>query len=395
MSSVNITDRETCEKADAEDELRHFREEFVIPSGVIYLDGNSLGARPSATSANFSKVIEQEWGIGLIRSWNDAHWFDLPVNLGDKLGRLIGSENGETVISDTTSVNLFKVLMASINIQKIDHPDRRIIVVERDNFPTDLYIVEGIVKFLDQGYELRYADDTNFKETIRADTVLVILSHVNYRTGNMFDMKDISEHARSQGVHTIWDLAHSIGAVPVDLNASGADFAVGCTYKYLNGGPGSPAFLWVKKIHQTRAWQPLSGWWGHEKPFDMSEYYKPYNGIRRYLCGTQCIPAYYLIECGIDIALKADIALLRRKSLKLSDLLIHLVENRLSKYGLKLVTSRDHNKRGSHISFQHPKSYQLIAALIKQGIIGEWVIENIFIFFKPYFYLKLLYRRLS
>ncbi|OWY38211.1 kynureninase [Xenophilus sp. AP218F] len=365
--------REDCLQADQRDPLAPFRRQFDLPEGVIYLDGNSLGVLPATAQARSAEAIAREWGQGLVRSWNDAGWFELPTRLGDKLAPLIGAAPGETVVTDTTSLNLFKALAAALRIQQREQPKRRVIVSERDNFPTDLYMAEGMIEFLQQGYQLRLIDeDLPLEQALDDDAAVLMLSHVNYRTGHLYDMADVTRKARERGALTIWDLAHSAGAVPVALNEAGADFAVGCTYKYLNGGPGSPAFIWVARRHQDQFWQPLSGWWGHARPFEMETGYQPAQGIRRYLCGTQPIVSLALVECGLDIARQADMAALRQKSLALTDLFIQLVNERCGEHPLTLITPLEHARRGSHVSFRHPQGYAVMQALIARGVIGDY-----------------------
>nr|WP_294866468.1 kynureninase [uncultured Pseudogulbenkiania sp.] len=365
--------REACLAADRHDPLAALKHQFDLPAGVIYLDGNSLGVLPKAARARSAEVIDQEWGVGLIRSWNTASWFDLPARLGDKLARLIGANGGEVVVTDTTSLNLFKSLAAALRIQQQDHPERRVIVSERDNFPTDLYMIQGMIDLLQQGYQLRLIDEaTPLEAALGDDVAVLLLSHVNYRTGYLYDMAATTALAHRHGILTLWDLAHAAGAVPVDLNGAEADFAVGCTYKYLNGGPGSPAFIWVAARHQDRFWQPLSGWWGHQRPFAMATDYQPASGIRRFLCGTQPIVSMSLIECGLDVALQADMTAIRDKSLALTDLFIELVEQRCADHPLTLVTPREHARRGSHVSFSHPQGFAVMQALIARGVIGDY-----------------------
>ncbi len=367
------TTRNECLAADQTDPLRPCRDEFLLPEGVIYLDGNSLGPRPRTALERAREVIEQEWGTGLIRSWNTAGWFELPARLGNKLAGLIGASRDEVVITDTTSLNLFKSLAAALRLQREDAPERKVIVTERDNFPTDIYIAEGIIEFLDQGYELRLLDEhLSLSDALDGDVAVVALSHVNYRTGTMYDMKAVTSLVHGRGGLIVWDLAHSAGAVPVALGAAEADFAVGCTYKYLNGGPGSPAFIWVSPRYQERFWQPLSGWWGHARPFAMEDAYEPAGGIQRYLCGTQPIASMAMVECGLDIALAADMDAVRRKSLALTDLFINLVEARCGNHPLELITPLDHAIRGSHVSYRHPEGYAVMQALIARGIIGDY-----------------------
>jgi len=365
--------RQACLQADQQDPLAPLKAHFEIPAGVLYMDGNSLGMLPKTAAARSAQVIQQEWGQGLIRSWNDAGWFELPARLGDKLGRLIGADAGQVVVTDTTSLNLFKSLAAAIRIQQHAAPQRKIIVSERDNFPTDLYMIQGMIDLLQQGYEMRLVDENlPLEQALDESVAVLLLSHVNYRTGHMYDMREVTAQAHAQGALTIWDLAHSAGAVPVDLTSSNADFAVGCTYKYLNGGPGSPAFIWVAPRHTDQFWQPLSGWWGHQRPFDMAVTYEPAGGIRRYLCGTQPIVSLSLVECGLDISLQADMNEVRKKSLALTDLFITLVERRCAQHPLTLVTPREHAHRGSHVSLRHPHGYAVMQALIARGVIGDY-----------------------
>ncbi|TWP37948.1 kynureninase [Leekyejoonella antrihumi] len=380
VSTTQSVDRQSCAAADARDDLMHFKDRFDLPSDVIYLDGNSLGALPVGALERAQEVITAEWGNGLIRSWNTAGWFDLPRRLGDKLGRLIGARAGETVVTDSTSLNLFKTIAAGIRMQQVDHPVRRVILTERDNFPTDIYVAQGISDFLnstldDTGnrYEVRLLDDElPLEDALDESVAVVALSHANYRTGSLWDMAEVTAMAHERGAVVIWDLCHSAGAVPIDLTAAGADFAIGCTYKYLNGGPGSPAFIWVNPRHQERFWQPLSGWWGHADPFAMADAYAPAEGISRFLCGTQPITSMAMIEPGLDMFLEADMSRLRAKSLELTDLFIELVEQRCGDHPLELITPRDHDRRGSHVSFRHPDGYPVMNALIARGVIGDY-----------------------
>jgi kynureninase len=370
-----MTTRNDCLERDAQDPLATLRDEFDLPAGVIYLDGNSLGARPKAALARAQQVIAQEWGHDLIRSWNSAGWFEMPKRLGNLLAPLIGAADGEVVVTDTTSVNLFKALAAALTMQAADpeRAGRRLIVTERSNFPTDIYMAQGLTSWLDRGYSLRLIDSPDeLPAVIGDDVAVVMLTHVNYRTGYQYDMQATSALAHATGALIVWDLAHSAGAVPVALNADGADLAVGCTYKYLNGGPGAPAFIWVPKRHQERFRQPLSGWWGHAAPFAMAPDFKPADGIARALCGTQPIVSLALVECGLDLHRKTDMAAIRAKSLALTDLFIELVEARCAAHPLGLVTPREHAQRGSHVSFTHPHGYAVMQALIARGVIGDY-----------------------
>jgi kynureninase len=362
-----------CLKLDQEDSIAHLRDQFHLPPGVIYLDGNSLGAQPKAAMARAQQVIQQEWGNDLIGSWNSAGWFDLPSRLGDLLAPLIGANPAEVVVTDTTSINLFKALAAALQIQEKKNSHKKIIVSERNNFPTDLYMVQGLTEWLDLGYELLLVDNPEqLKSAINKDAAVVLLTQVNYRSGEMLDMQSLTAHAHSHGVLTIWDLCHSAGAVPVDLNGNRADFAVGCTYKYLNGGPGAPAFIWVAERHIANFNHPLSGWWGHANPFAMQANFIPTASIRRALCGTQPIISLALVETGLEIFKQTDMAAIRKKSLALTDLFMQLIDEQCAAHGLKLITPKIHAQRGSQVSYMHPHAYPLIQALIKRGIIGDY-----------------------
>ena len=296
--------REDALALDAADPLAHLREQFAIPAGLIYLDGNSLGVMPKATPARVQQVVTQEWGVGLIGSWNSSGWMELAPRIGDKIARLIGAKPGECVAADSTSVNLFKVLNAALSITRADDPKRTRIVSERSNFPTDLYIAEATAA--ERGCELVLAGSPEAIPTLLDERCAVLmLTHVNYSDGRMHDMAALTKVAHDAGALALWDLAHSAGAVPVDLSGSGADFAVGCGYKYLNGGPGAPAFVWVAPKHAERFWQPLAGWMGHAAPFEFTPGYRPAPGIRRYLCGTPAVISLAALECGVDTVLAA------------------------------------------------------------------------------------------
>jgi kynureninase len=369
----NLSDAQALDAADV---LAPLREQFDIPSGLIYLDGNSLGVLPRSTAARVQRVVQHEWGTGLIGSWNSAGWMDLAPRIGDKIARLVGAGPGELVATDSTSVNLFKVLSAALNIARTDGPGRKRIVSERSNFPTDLYIAEALAR--ERGLELVLADaPEDLPGLLDADCAVLMLTHVNYRTGRMHDMAALSQAAHAAGALALWDLAHSAGAVPVDLRGSGADFAVGCGYKYLNGGPGAPAFAWVAPRHAERFWQPLAGWMGHAAPFEFTPDYRPAAGIRRYLCGTPPLLSLAALECGVDTVLAAEalggLAALRRKSLALTRAFADGVEARCAGQGLTLVSPRDDAQRGSQVCFAHPSiGYPVMQALIARGVVGDF-----------------------
>ena len=368
-----------CQQLDAQDPLRRLRDQFSLPHGVIYLDGNSLGALPLGAAARVARAVTEEWGNGLIRSWNTAGWFDLPQRLGDKIATLIGASQGTVVATDTTSINLYKVLSAAIDSAAQDAPQRKYVLSERSNFPTDLYIAQAICK--ERGYHLQLVEADQLDAALTDQVAVVLLTHVNYRSGAMFDLQAVTAAAHRAGALVVWDLAHSAGAVPVHLNDAGADFAVGCGYKYLNGGPGAPAFVWVNPRHADRFWQPLAGWWGHAAPFAFTPDYRPAAGITRYLCGTQPILSMTALACGLDSVLAAQdcvpgqdaISALRTKSLALSDLFITLVEQRCAGHGLELVTPREHARRGSQVGLaRQTGAFAIMQALIARGVIGDY-----------------------
>ena len=370
-----MTSFQECRAMDAQDPLRELRGLFTLPEGVIYLDGNSLGVLPKATAQRVAQAIGEEWGQGLIRSWNSAGWFEMPQRLGDKIASLVGAKAGEVVATDSTSINLYKVLSAALHIANEKAPERKVVVSERSNFPTDLYIAQALCK--ERGYKLLLVDDDRIKAALDPETAVLMLTHVNYRTGAMHDMKAVTAAAHRAGALAVWDLAHSAGAVPVDLHAADADFAIGCGYKYLNGGPGAPAFVWVHPRHLDRFEQPLAGWWGHAAPFEFTPEYRPASGIARYLCGTQPILSMAALECGLDTVLAAQplggMAALRAKSLALTDLFIHLVEERCAGHGLGLATPREHARRGSQVCITRAEgAYAIVQTLISRGVIGDY-----------------------
>lgn len=374
-----------CRRMDAADALAPLRERFALPADVIYLDGNSLGAQPKAAAERVQTVVTQEWGRDLIRSWNSAGWVDMPMRLGNLIAPLIGAREGEVVAVDGTSLNLYKVLHTALRISAEDRPQARRIVSERSNFPTDLYIAQSLCQQL--GFELVLIEPEELSASLQDDVAVLLLTHVNYRTGAMHDMQAITAAAHAKGILTIWDLCHSAGAVPVDLNGSDADFSIGCSYKYLNGGPGAPAFVWVHPRHVNRVAQPLSGWHGHDAPFAFVPGYEPAPNIARYQCGTQPVVSLALLECGLQVFAEAQalggMAALRRKSLALTDLFIQLVEQECAGYGLGVATPREHAERGSQVSLTRDYgagvagdadsgAYAIVQALIARGVIGDF-----------------------
>ncbi|WP_418316517.1 kynureninase [Piscinibacter sakaiensis] len=369
-----ILTRADCEQHDRADPLAPLREQFDLPDGTIYLDGNSLGVLPKATAARVQQLISEEWGRDLIKSWNSAGWIDLPQRVGNKIARLVGAGENELVVADSTSVNLFKVLSAAIAVVQERPPMRKLIVSERRNFPTDLYIAQSLAS--QHGMHLLLAEAEDIPELLADRPAILMLTQVDYRSGRQHDMAALTRAAHDHGVLTIWDLAHSAGALPVDLNGCDADFAVGCGYKYLNGGPGAPAFVWAHARHVDNFRQPLSGWMGHAAPFEFSPDYRPAGGIDRYLCGTPPLLSLAALECGVDTVLAAEahggIAALRNKSVALCELFIARVEACCAGHGLELKSPRDPAVRGSQVSFSHADAYPVMQALIARGVIGDF-----------------------
>lgn len=369
--------RDDLLEMDRQDGLADCREAFDIPEGVIYLDGNSLGALPKAAKGRVREVVEQQWGQGLIRSWNDADWINLPLRLGAKIAPLIGAEAHEVISADSTSVNLFKLAAAALKLQQQRAPKRTRILSEPGNFPTDLYMLQGLCNFMEGDPELVTCPAEQLVEHIDDSTALVVLTHVHYKTGRLHDMAGITRRAHECGALVLWDLSHSVGAIPVDLNGVKADFAVGCGYKYLNGGPGAPAFLFVANRHLSLLDQPLSGWFGHEEPFAMLDDYTPAPDIRRVLTGTTSVIAASLLEVGLDQFKTVDMLSLRKKSVQLTEHFIQLVSEQCPDAGFKLVSPPEPLQRGSQVSYSHPKGYAIIQALIARGVIGDFRAPNI------------------
>lgn len=365
MSSLT---RAECEALDGVDPLAGWRARFALPEGVIYLDGNSLGPLPMATAAVVEDVVRRQWGRDLITSWTRHGWVDLPHRLGAKIARLIGAGPDEVIVADSISVNLFKLIAAALQLR----PERRVVVAERGNFPTDLYIVQGLGELLGERLELRLVATEAIEAALDQRTALLMLTHVDYRTGRMHDMAGLTRAAHAAGALALWDLAHSAGAVPVDLQAAGVDLAVGCGYKYLNGGPGAPAFLFVAGRWHEQVRQPLSGWFGHARPFDFQPAYQPAPGITRFLAGTPPILSLAALEVGVDLLLEVDRDALRTKSVRLTETFIRLVEDRCAGFGFALASPRDGGRRGSQVALRHPEGYPIMQALIARGVIGDF-----------------------
>jgi kynureninase len=365
---IEARSRAEYERLDAADPLAGWRERFVLPQGVIYLDGNSLGPLPKATAAILDRVMRQQWGADLITSWTRHGWVDLPQRVGAKIARLIGAKPHEVIVADSISVNLFKLISAALHLR----PGRRTIVSERGNFPTDLYIAQGLCGLLGDRVEIRAVARDELEAALDADTALLMLTHVDYRSGRIHDMRHLTRAAQAAGALALWDLAHSAGALVVELNAAGADLAVGCGYKYLNGGPGAPAFLFVADRWQEQARQPLAGWFGHRQPFAFAPEYEPGPGITRFLAGTPPILSLKALEVGVDLFLEVDRQALRAKSMRLTESFLELVEERCAGFGFELASPRDPHVRGSQVAFRHAEGYPIMQALIARGVIGDF-----------------------
>jgi kynureninase len=366
MSSAATNSRDDCVARDALDPLRGFRDRFVLPEGLIYLDGNSLGPMPRAAAGVLNRTVEREWGHDLITSWNTAGWFDMPVRLGDRVGALLGAAPGQTVITDTTSINLYKAIHAAIGLR----PDRNVIIAEDDSFPTDLYIIEGAMKSAGRPMQRRLVGaDGPLEALLDRNVAVAVLSHVNYRTGALLDLPAITKQLHDAGALVIWDLCHSTGVVEIGFDRHALDFAIGCTYKYLNGGPGSPAFIAVAKTHQA-AQHPLSGWWGHAAPFAFDRDFKPDQGIRRFLCGTPPIISLRGVDVALDAMEGVEVAALRQKSLALTELFMARVTALLP--GLDIVTPRQPSLRGSQVGISFDNGYSVVQAMIERGVIGDF-----------------------
>jgi kynureninase len=351
---------------DRDDPLKARRELFSIPQGVIYLDGNSLGVLPKAVPERLAEAVRSEWGESLIRAWNAHGWIDLPQRVGDRIARIVGAEPGTVTASDSTSVNVFKVLAAALALR----PERKVILSDNGNFPTDLYMAQGLRDLLGQGHELKIVDPEAVEDAIDESVAVVMLTQVDYKTGRLHDMAGVTAKAHAAGALAIWDLAHSAGALPVELDAAGADFAVGCGYKYFNGGPGAPAFLYVAARHLDKVTPPLTGWMGHEAPFAFDLDFRADTGIGRMRVGTPPILSLIALEAALGAFDGVDMQVLRTKSISLAELFRAEVERRCP--DLVLASPRDPHARGSQVSFRFEHGYALMQALIARGVIGDF-----------------------
>jgi kynureninase len=357
--------RETALALDEKNPLRRHRDRFDLPDGIVYLDGNSLGALPRSVADRVAQAVRAEWGGGLISSWNDADWINLPRRVAAKIAPHIGVSGTDVHVGDSTSVLLFKTMVAAMRLR----PERRVLVLEPTTFPTDGYVAAGLADLLD--VELRWCDPADPGASLDEDVALLALTHVDFRSGAMYDLAALTKAAHAVGAVVQWDLCHSTGAVPVDLTAVDADFAVGCTYKYLNGGPGSPAFVYVAPRHQEALRQPITGWMGHARPFDMDLDYAPAPGVARMASGTPPVLALSALDAALDAFDGVDVAVLRETSLSLTDYFIELVDTRLGDT-FEVITPRDRARRGSQVSLKHPEAYGVVQALVARGVIGDF-----------------------
>lgn len=368
---------------DAADPLAQFRERFQLREGLIYLDGNSLGALPKATGERLAEVVAGQWGEGLITSWLGAEWSTAPRRIGDKIGRLLGADPGEIVATDSTSVNIFKALTAALSLRR----DRSVILSEATNFPTDVYMMQGIEAFSGGRVKAVTVAPDAIVEALNEDVAVLLLTQVHYKSGRVRDMAAVTKRAHEVGALVVWDLSHSAGAIPVDLNGANADFAIGCGYKFLNGGPGAPAYLFAAARHHA-ATPVLSGWFGHARPFAFEEDYDPAGGIERFQCGTPPVLGLAALEVGVDLMLEADMAEIRRKSLALGDVFIEHMRPLCDAYGFELVSSQGHKERGSQIAYSHPQGYQIVQALKEFDVIADFRAPDILRFGLTPLYLR-------
>jgi kynureninase len=365
MSITPITE-EVCMSLDKADVLAHCRDRFELPSQVIYLDGNSLGAMPKSVPPRMKVAIEQEWAEGLIRSWNDANWYPAPQRVGAKIATLIGAQPNEVIVADSVSVNIFKVLVAAIRMR----PGRTRILGELGNFPTDGYIASGVAALMQAEFVALESDA--IVDAIDKSVAVVLLTHVNYKTGHRYDMAAITKRAHEVGALIVWDLAHTAGAMPCELNTCEVDFAVGCGYKYLNGGPGAPAFVFVAARHHVALNQPLKGWHGHAQPFAFADSYVAGKGMDHMLVGTAPQLSLISLEAALEAFDDVDMHALRRKSEALTNLFIRLVDQELSSFNFDVATPRDASQRGSQVALTHPEAYAIMQAMIARGVIGDF-----------------------
>jgi kynureninase len=359
---------------DANDVLSHKRAEFILPTGTIYMDGNSLGPLTTRAKRRVAKVVSDEWGEDLIQSWNKHKWIDLPITVGEKIALLIGADEGQVICCDSISVNLFKLLASALTL----NAERQVVLSQHDNFPTDLYMAEGLADLLgEQRCQLKQVDSVDLIDSIDESVAVLMLTQTNFRSGELHDMQQLTDLAQSKGVLVIWDLAHSVGAFPVELDKCNVDFAVGCGYKYLNGGPGSPAFVYVASRHQSAVKQPLSGWMGHKSPFDFDPAYAPADGVSQYLSGTPNILSLVALDAALDVFYDVDMRLVQEKSQALSNLFLELLRASPALTLFNCISPSVASKRGSQLAFTHPEAFAISQALIAHGVVVDFRAPNI------------------
>ncbi len=347
-------------------DLAATRDLFQIPDGVVYLDGNSLGPLPRATPKRLARTLDEEWGQQLVGAWNAADWMGLPEKLGDRIGRLLNAPRGQVVVGDTLSIKVHQALAAALEAS-----DRKIILTDHGNFPSDVYVAEGLAETLGRGHEVRRVEPDEIEPALGDDVAVLLLTHVDYRTGRMHDMSALTRRAHDVGALCVWDLAHSAGAVPVDLLGSDVDYAVGCTYKYLNGGPGSPAFLYAAPRFAGSVTPTIPGWLGHAEPFAFEPSYRPADGVTRFRIGTPAVLQMAALDASLDVWDQVDIRHVHAEAIRLGERLIAGLESRCGRE-LVLATPRDPLRRGSHVSFRHPEGYAIVQACIARGVIGDF-----------------------
>ena len=362
-----MSTREACADRDAGDPLAPLREEFILRDGEVYLDGNSLGPVSRAVTTRVNTVINDEWGARLVRGWNDAGWMELPTRLGDRIAPLIGALPGEVVVADTLTILLAKLIGGALELR----PDRHVVLTDVANFHSDLYIADGVASRAGRPISVRAVERGSLLEELNDDVALVMLTHVDFRTGEMLDLAGVTKMTHDAGALMLWDFAHSTGAVPLDVEGADVDFAAGCGYKYLNGGPGAPAFAYVRRTWQGLMRNPLPGWLGHARPFDFEREYESASGMQAFVTSSPSIVALAALAGALEVFDRATMAQVRTKSLALTDLFIELVESRLPGV-FDVVTPRDHAKRGSQVSLRHPEAYGVVQAMIERNVVGDF-----------------------
>ncbi|MHB8378422.1 MAG: kynureninase [Acidimicrobiales bacterium] len=359
--------RDDCVAFDANDVLAPLREEFNLNENEVYLDGNSLGPVSRSVSTRVNDVIRDEWGRGLVRGWNESGWMEMPTRLGDRLAPLIGAQPGEVVIADTLTFLLAKLIGGALDLRR----DRSIVLTDVANFHSDLYIVRAMAARAGRPITVKAIERSALESELNDDVALVMLTHVDFRSGEMLDLKGVTTKVHDVGALMLWDFAHSAGAVPLDVTDANADFAAGCGYKYLNGGPGSPAFAYVRKSWQGRLENPLPGWLGHARPFAFELDFEPAAGMQAFVTSSPSIVALAALDGALDVWDRASMDQVRAKSLQLTDLFIELVESRLADV-FEIVTPRDHARRGSQVALRHAESYGIIQSLLQRGVVGDF-----------------------